>query len=61
MRFLHYFHAAISIHLSEKPKLCLVVYMFAQHRFECTRDKLTPAEINTGRKNHDRAWIIRAG
>ena len=26
MDFLHYFHAAISNHLSEKPKICLVVY-----------------------------------
>ena len=24
--FLHYFHAAISNHLSEKPKICLVLY-----------------------------------
>ena len=26
MSFLHYFHAAISKHLSEKPKICLVLY-----------------------------------
>ena len=26
MSFLHYFHAAIGNHLSEKPKICLVVY-----------------------------------
>ena len=26
MSFLHYFHAAISNHLSEKPKICIVVY-----------------------------------
>ena len=26
MSFLHYFHAAISNHLSEKPKICIVAY-----------------------------------
>ena len=26
MSFLHYFHLAISKHLSVKPKICLVIY-----------------------------------
>ena len=34
MSFLHYFHAAISSHLSEKPKYVLF-YMVAKHRFDC--------------------------
>ena len=33
MSFLDYFHAAISNHLSEKPKIYLV-YMVAKHRFD---------------------------
>ena len=28
-RFLHYYHAVISNHLPEKPKICLVLYIWS--------------------------------
>ena len=44
MSFLHYFHSAISNHLSEKPNYVLF-YMVAKHRFDCSETEIFIALI----------------
>ena len=45
MSFLHYFHAAISNHPSEKPNICLVVYGRLT-QVDCTFYMKLPCPIN---------------